>query len=115
MSSPSRCLVEAVLGGCWGSFYWWEEVVDLASQEALEAADDLALRQSFGGAAGDVVDGGLGPAHAHDDHAVERGVGLPVPAAVEAVAAVGLAGPGRNRTGTAHLREGCLGPDSGAV
>ena len=59
----------------------------------------------------DVGDGGLVPAHAHDDASVERGVGLAVAAAVEAVASVGLAGPGRDGTGAAHLRERRFGAD----
>ena len=37
-----------------------------------------ALALSFGRAAPDVVDRGLMAPHAHDDHAVKGGVGLPV-------------------------------------
>jgi hypothetical protein len=51
------------------------------------------------------------PAHADDHAAVERRVGLPVSTAVETVASVGLAGPGRDRAGAAQLREGGFGPD----
>lgn len=47
----------------------------------------FSFRQSFFGSSGDVVDGGLVPAHADDDGSVERGVGLPDAAAVESVGA----------------------------
>jgi hypothetical protein len=36
-----------------------DALVDLAGEVALEAADDVALGEPFGGASGDVVDGGL--------------------------------------------------------
>ena len=39
-----------------------EQVVDLAGEVALEAADDLSLGQPLGGASSGVVDGGLVPA-----------------------------------------------------
>ena len=52
---------------------------DLARHEALEAADNLPLALALSGAAPDVVEGGLAGAHAHDDHAVEDGVGLQTP------------------------------------
>src|SRR4051794_9561358 len=86
---------------------------DVAGQEPFEAADDFALRESFGGAPVDVVDGGLVPAHADDDGAVEGGVGLPVASSVEAVPSVGLAGAGRDGAGAAHLRERCFRLDAG--
>jgi hypothetical protein len=69
---------------------------DLAGHEALEAADDLWLALSLGGASFDAVEGRLASAHAHDDHTVEGGIGLPVAAAVEPVSA-GLAAGGRDR------------------
>ncbi len=78
-----------------------EQGEDLACDEALETADDLLLGETFGGAALDVGDGGFVPPHAHDHGPVERGVGLSVPAAVEAVSAVGLARTGRDRAGAA--------------
>ena len=65
-----------------------DALVDLAGEEALQAADDVLLREAFGGAAGDVVDGRLVEAHAHDGGPVERGVGLAVAAAVEAMPVV---------------------------
>src|SRR3954465_12302033 len=44
-------------------------LVDLTREVALQAADDLSFGESLGGAAGDVVDGGLVEAHADDDAA----------------------------------------------
>ena len=58
-------------------------VVDLASDEALQAADDVLLRQALGGASADVVDGRLVPAHADDHDPVESRVGMAVTATVE--------------------------------
>ena len=58
-------------------------VVDLASDEALQAADDVLLRQALGGASADVVDGRLVPAHADDHDPLESRVGMAVAAAVE--------------------------------
>src|SRR5512132_658155 len=61
--------------------------VDLAGHVAFQAADDLALGQSLGGAAGEV---GLGPrvvVHADQDDAPQRVVGLAVAAAIEPVPA----------------------------
>src|SRR4051812_49963607 len=101
--SPGRCVNgrdEARLAGCRR-----ESSIDLAGEVALEAADDLALGQALGGAAGDVVDGRLVPAHANDDGAVEGGVGLPVTAAVEPVPPVGPPGAGGDGAGAAHLGE----------
>jgi hypothetical protein len=79
-------------------------LVDLAGDEPLHATDDLGLGLAFGGSSGDVGDGGLVEAHPDDDDAVQRGVGLAVAAAVEAVAD-GLARGGRDRTGAAQLGE----------
>ena len=67
-----------------------DALVGLAGDEAFEAADDVFFGEALGGAAGDVVDGGLVKSHAHDDDSVEGCVGLAVAAAVEAVP-VGLA------------------------
>jgi hypothetical protein len=63
----------------------WEVVVDPAGDIALEAADDLAFAESFGGAALDVVAGGLVVPHADDRNDVERAVGRSVTAAAESV------------------------------
>src|SRR3954447_15865620 len=111
--SPGRCVNgrdEARLAGCRR-----ESSIDLAGEVALETADDLPLGQALGGAAGDVVDGRLVPAHAHDHRPVEGSVGLPVAAAVKAVAAVGATGAGGDGAGAAHLREGGFGADPVAV
>jgi hypothetical protein len=82
-----------------------EVAEDLARYEALEAADDFPLALALDRAAPDVVKGGLVGAHAHDDHAMEGGVGLPMPAAVQPVPA-GLAARGRDRAGAAEFDEG---------
>src|SRR3712207_7892343 len=63
-----------------------------------------SLALPLGRAAPDVVDGGLVGAHPHDDDAVEGGIGLPVPAAVQPVPA-GLAAGCRDRAGAAELGE----------
>src|SRR5919202_5817228 len=83
---------------------------DLARHEALEATDDLPLALPLSGAAPDVVEGRLVGAHPHHDHAMEGGVGLPVPAAVQPVPA-GLAARGRDRAGTAEFGKGGFGAD----
>ena len=70
---------------------WREQVVDLAGEVTLEAADDLPLGQSLFGPSFDVSDGRCVPPHSNDHGAVEGGVGLPVAASVEAMSAVGLA------------------------
>lgn len=57
-----------------------ERVVDLACDKALQTADDVLLREALRAAAGDVIDGRLVPAHAHDHDPVERCVGLTVTA-----------------------------------
>lgn len=72
-----------------GAVVGHDALVDLACEESFEAADDVFIGEAFGGAASDIVDGGLVESHAHDDSAVERGVGLAVPAAVQAVPAAG--------------------------
>src|SRR5215217_1583603 len=59
---------------------------DLASHIALQAPDDLGLGLALLGAPGQVVPGRLVPAQPDDDDPVQRGVGLPIPAAVEAMA-----------------------------
>src|SRR4051794_7515186 len=45
----------------------WQEVVDLASEVALQTTDDLAFGQTLGGASGDVGDGRFVPAHPNND------------------------------------------------
>src|SRR4051812_9642807 len=99
--SSGFCSRGAVLAG---------EAGDLTRDIALEAAHDLRLRLSLPRAAPDVVDGGLVEAHAGDDDAVERGVGLTVAASVQPVA-VGPAAGRRDRAGAAQLGESPLRPD----
>jgi hypothetical protein len=66
--------------------------VDLACCVAFKAAHYLALSPSFGGASLQVGTSALVLAHAGDHDAMQRGVGLPVPASVEPTA------PGLART-----------------
>ena len=73
---------------------------DFPDHEALETANDLRLALSFRRAAPDVVDRRLVAAHAHDDHAVKGGVGLPVATAVEPMSG-DLAARGGDRAGAA--------------
>src|SRR3954451_14680111 len=77
---------------------------DLPCDVALEAAHDLRLRLSFGGATADIVDSGLVTAHPCNDDPVEGGIGLAIASAVQPVAA-GLAAGGRHRAGAAHFGE----------
>ena len=87
----------------WSGVGWTAQMAeDFPDHEALETANDLCLALSFGRAAPDVVDRGLMAPHAHDDHAVKGGVGLPVAAAVEPVAG-DLAARGGDRAGAAEL------------
>src|SRR6056297_958653 len=59
--------------------------VDLAGDVALQDAGDLTHRLALVGASGDIVLGALVVGHAGEHDPVERRVGLPVAAAVEAV------------------------------
>src|SRR3954454_15452455 len=88
-----------------------EEAEALRCDIALEAAHDLRLRLSLPRAAPDVVDGGLVEAHACDDDAVERGVGLAVAASVQPVT-VGPTAGRRYRAGAAQLGESPLRPNA---
>ena len=67
--------------------------MDLADDETLEAAADLAFGLAFLDASGDGVAGGWVPWHADQHDAVERGVGVPVAGSVSAVSALQ---PGRH-------------------
>ena len=58
--------------------------------------------EAFGGAASDVVDGGLVESHSYDGEWVERSVGLSVSASVEAVPA-GLCGRRWDGAGAAEF------------
>jgi len=90
-------------------------VVDLAGDVALEAADDFALGQAFGGAALDVVAGGLVVPNADDRDDVERAVGCSVAAAAESVTTGGASAAGWLGCDAAEFGEGCLGVDSVCV
>ena len=70
-----------------GSVVCHDVLVDLAGEESFEAADDVFFCEAFGGAASDVVDGGLVESHSYDGDSVEGCVGLSVPASVEAMSA----------------------------
>ena len=88
-----------------------EPVVDVACDEALQAADDVLLGESLGGAPPDVVDGRLVPAHQHDHDSVERRVGLSLPASNEPVPVRDTRRRG-DRASAAELRERCFGADA---
>src|SRR6266545_7546006 len=87
-----------------------DELVELAGDVAFEAADDLLFGETVFGASFHVGAGAGVPAQAADDDPVERFVGLPVAAPVEAVA-VGLAGGGGDRRGAAEHGERCFGDE----
>ena len=63
-----------------------EAVVSLAGHESLQTAEDVLLGKALKRPAGDVVYGRLMPAHADDDDAIERGIGLTMPSSKETVA-----------------------------
>ena len=79
---------------------------DLAGEKAFETADDLPFGPPFSGASFDVVEGWCVELHPHDDGPVERGVGLAMTAAVEAVAPRRHPGRSRDGAGPAKLGEG---------
>jgi hypothetical protein len=62
-----------------------EHLEDFASNVALQAAEDLALRKPFGGASRHIGLGARVALHPSEGDAPESGVALPVAAAVEAV------------------------------
>jgi len=61
--------------------------VDLSRQVALEAADDLPLRDPHGRAASEIGDGRFVKSQPDDDRTVQGRVRLSVPASVEAMMA----------------------------
>jgi len=63
-----------------------EPVVDLARNEALQAADDVSFTETLSRSARHVVHRGLMPPHAHGHDPVESRVGLAMAAAKESVA-----------------------------
>jgi hypothetical protein len=88
----------------------WECVEDFAGDVALQAADDLGLRQAFVGSSLDVGGGAWVVAEAAENDNVERVVGATVTAAVEPVS-VGASAAGGDRRGAAEVREGGFGLD----
>lgn len=79
--SLSTCFQDCVFG-------WADEVEHLADDLSLQASDDVALAEAFGGAPGSALDCGLMKAHSDDDDdgAIDRGVQLSVSAVVDAMA-----------------------------
>ena len=59
-----------------------DALVDLAGEEAFQAADDVLFCEALSGATSDVVDGGLVESHSYYGYSVQRRVGLSVPASV---------------------------------
>jgi hypothetical protein len=91
------CLSSRGLSDLWRGFgdgCAGQVVVDLSGDVALEAADDLAFAESLGGAAFDVVAGGLVVAYADDGDDVEGAVGGSVAAAAESVTTAGASAAG---------------------
>ena len=84
---------------------------DLADDVSLQATDDVALAEAFGGAPGYVLDCALMEPHADDDGAIDRGVQLPVSAAVDAMATRGHPGGRWDGADVGEFRQCCLGAD----
>ena len=93
--------------GRWG-WRGQEQGVDLAGDVALEAAQDLAFAEAFGGAALDVASGWLVVPQSGYRDDVEGAVGGAVAASAEPVAAAGRAAVRRLRCDAAQLGEGGL-------
>jgi len=89
--------------------------IGFAADVALEATQDLGLGQALGGAAGDVVLGGLVAVQADQGNAPQGAVGVAVAAAVQPVTAAGAAGGGRERRDAAEPGEGSFGAQPGGV
>lgn len=85
-----------------------------AGEHASEAADDLALGPALLRPPGDVGLGWSVVLYPHDDDAVERGVGLPVPSTVQPVAGGHARGCGDGGDAT-ELGEGGFGADGFGV
>src|SRR3954453_4670943 len=76
----------------WGS----QQPVDLAGQVALQAANDLRLREALGSPPRDIVLGARLPPHPADGEQIEGSIGVPIAAPVEPMAG-GPARRGRQR------------------
>src|SRR5829696_1395497 len=85
-------------GGVWCGL--GDDLVDLAGDVALEAAQGLTAGLALGDAPGKVGAGLWIPAQTRQRDAIQRGIGLSVAAAVQAQAG-GLAGGHLDRTGAA--------------
>ena len=83
-----------------------DTLVDLTGEEAFETPDDLPSGPAVRRASCDVGDRRLVEPYTDDDGSIEGSVGLSVATTIEAVPAGGPSGRGRERTGTAELREG---------
>src|SRR4051812_20853708 len=94
-----------LLGSVKGEFVGGKVVVDLAGDEALEAAEGLSLSESFVHPTFDVGAGSRVAGHAGDDDAPERGVGLAVATPVEAMSLL-FAAAGVDRCGPAEVGKG---------
>src|SRR3954464_5110852 len=93
----------------WLSCGWsWQVGVYLSGDVALEAADDLAFAEAFGGASFDVVAGGLVVAHPDDCDDVEGAVGGAISSATEAVSSACPSAACRLGSDAAELGEGGL-------
>jgi len=91
-----------------------QRLVGFAGDVAFEAADDLSGRLALAGAPGHVGLGARVGGDPGEDDPPQGGVGLPVAAAVEAVAAL-LAGGGVDQAGAAQRGETCLGAQPAGV
>src|SRR5919202_2074851 len=87
----------------WGS----QQAVDLASQVALQAANDLRLGEPLGGPSRDVVLGTWVPTHPADGEQIERPIGVAIATAVEPMAG-GPARGGRQRRDSTQPGKGAL-------
>ena len=72
----------------------WQVLERLTGDAAFETPHDLASQQAFGPSPPDVVAGLVVARHAGQDDPVERSVGLPVPAVLQANPAISLSPQG---------------------
>ena len=68
-----------------------QDCVDLAGNVAFEATDDLSLGHSFAGATAHILSRWLVVAEAHENDAIECGIGPTITSSIEPMT-VGLAG-----------------------